>query len=240
MSARVPERTLRIAVLIEVPLFRESVAQALARVEDFSVEAVDPHTALETLAALEPAIVLVDAGRVEVAALLRDLADAVADAKVVAVAMPESELRLFACAEAGVAGLVPWNASLDEVVSTLRAVARGELPCSPRVAAALLRRIAALAAGQRTVESPSSALTRRELEIAGLIDEGLSNKQIALRLQIEVPTVKNHVHSILDKLKVHRRSEAAAHLRADGLLPRNGPRTPARDRRAGAEELAAP
>jgi two-component system nitrate/nitrite response regulator NarL len=57
------------------------------------------------------------------------------------------------------------------------------------------------------------ALTSRQWEILRLIDEGLSNKEIAQRLYIEVPTVKNHIHNILDKLQVRRRSEAAALVR---------------------------
>jgi DNA-binding NarL/FixJ family response regulator len=57
-------------------------------------------------------------------------------------------------------------------------------------------------------------LTSRELEVVDLIDRGLSNKEIASRLSIEVPTVKNHVHNILEKLGVHRRADAAARMRA--------------------------
>jgi two-component system, NarL family, nitrate/nitrite response regulator NarL len=182
-------------VLIDVPLFSDSVAQALGRTEGFEAHGFDPHGGGEPLARYRPHIVLVDAGRDETAALVSDLAQTVPDARVVAVAMPESDQQLFACAEAGLAGLVPWDATLEEVVATLRAVAQGELPCSPRIAAALLRRIAALAAGNRAGEATAAALTRRELEIARLIDEGLSNKEIALNLCIEVPTVKNHACS---------------------------------------------
>ena len=63
------------------------------------------------------------------------------------------------------------------------------------------------------VAPSAERLTRREAEIVGLIDEGLSNKQIAGRLSIELATVKNHVHSILEKLQVERRAEAAARVR---------------------------
>jgi two-component system, NarL family, nitrate/nitrite response regulator NarL len=83
------------------------------------------------------------------------------------------------------------------------------MPCSPKLAATLLRRVAALAQEQR---SPSAldSLTIRERQIVGLIGDGLSNKEIASGLKIEVATVKNHVHNILEKLNVTRRSEAAA------------------------------
>ena len=78
--------------------------------------------------------------------------------------------------------------------------------------ASLLRRVAALAAGNGG-GLPRAQLTSREREIVGLIDRGLSNKEIARDLGIEVATVKNHVHNILEKLQVHRRGEAAARVR---------------------------
>src|SRR5881296_1366294 len=89
---------------------------------------------------------------------------------------------------------------------------RGVAICSPRVAACLLRRVAALAAGHGG-DLPRAQLTNREREIVRLIDNGLSNKEIARALGIEVATVKNHVHNILEKLQVHRRGEAAARVR---------------------------
>jgi len=92
------------------------------------------------------------------------------------------------------------------------AAVRGELPCSPRIAGGLLRRVTALAAERWSREEPYR-LTAREAEIAQLIERGLSNKEIARTLCIEVSTAKNHVHSILEKLHVHRRVEAAALLR---------------------------
>ena len=96
---------------------------------------------------------------------------------------------------------------------------RGELLCPPRTAALLLGRLASLAKGE-TNNLDGVTLTRREREIVTLIDGGRSNKEIALRLNIEVATVKNHVHRILDKLQVTTRAEAAARLRETG-----GPRS---------------
>ena len=74
--------------------------------------------------------------------------------------------------------------------------------------------IACAALSADTPVAPTASLTRREAEVLGLIDAGLSNKEIAHRLHIELPTVKNHVHHILEKLHVRRRGEAAA--RANG------------------------
>jgi two-component system, NarL family, nitrate/nitrite response regulator NarL len=84
--------------------------------------------------------------------------------------------------------------------------------CSPQIAASLIRRVRTLSC-ERPAPSDVPPLTARQWEILDLIDEGLSNKEIAGRLCIEVPTVKNHIHNILDKLQVRRRSEAAARVR---------------------------
>jgi DNA-binding NarL/FixJ family response regulator len=116
---------------------------------------------------------------------------------------------------------VSREGSLEDLISALDSVSRGELLCPPRIAAGLRRRVAALAAARAPV-GPRGHLTRREAEVAGLIDAGLSNKQIAQRLCIEVPTVKNHVHNILEKLQVHRRGEAAAMLRHDAIVAPQG------------------
>ena len=94
----------------------------------------------------------------------------------------------------------------------LKVNARGEALVSPKITAGLLQRLADLAS-DRGRGALDVRLTRREAEILDLIDQGLSNKEIAHRLSIAVSTVKNHVHSILDKLDVDRRAEAVARVR---------------------------
>jgi len=119
------------------------------------------------------------------------------------------EPAVIAWAEAGVSGLLARDVDVDDVAQAVGTTTGGGTVCSPRLASLLLRR-AARAAGDRRVASP---LTSREREIAELLEEGLSNKEIAAQLKIELPTVKNHVHSILTKLKASRRGRAAAMLR---------------------------
>jgi DNA-binding NarL/FixJ family response regulator len=118
---------------------------------------------------------------------------------------------VIACAEAGIAAYVAREGSLDDLVATLHSVMRGEARVSPRIAAVLLRRVGDMATG-RAQRVRASPLTERETEIAGLVADGLSNKQIARRLRIRLPTVKNHVHNILEKLEVGRRTEIGAAL----------------------------
>ena len=99
--------------------------------------------------------------------------------------------------------------ALTDLVAAMNGVINGELPCSPRVAGTLVRRLAALAAEQ--APELETVLTGRDCQIGGLLEQRHSNKEIAGRLGIEVATVKNHVHNLLEKLNVHRRAAAAPH-----------------------------
>jgi two-component system nitrate/nitrite response regulator NarL len=134
-----------------------------------------------------------------------------ADAPVVVLGAPEDEGQVIALAELGVLGFVEREASLDELVASVVNAAQGEASFPTRIATTLLRRVSS---GGTRLRSPDvSALTVREGQVVQLIAEGLSNKEIAARLGIEVATVKNHVHNILEKLDVNRRLDAVARLR---------------------------
>jgi DNA-binding NarL/FixJ family response regulator len=150
--------------------------------------------------------------------VIRELALA-QEMRVIALGCPEDDGQIIACAEAGACGFLTPDASLADLVAAIDGAGDGELLCTPKMAGALLRRVTALAAG-RAPGAPASNLTMRELQVVRLIDEGMSNKQIATQLEIELSTVKHHVHNILAKLEVARRSEAVAHLRQRGLLQR--------------------
>jgi DNA-binding NarL/FixJ family response regulator len=116
--------------------------------------------------------------------------------------------------EAGAAGYVLEEDSVEDLLKNIRAAYNGEALVSPEVAAAMISRIAELAKPYSTTEpgmDEVTDLTPREREVLDLIGEGLSNQEIAVRLVIEVGTVKNHVHNILRKLDVSSRQAAAVH-----------------------------
>jgi two-component system, NarL family, nitrate/nitrite response regulator NarL len=214
ISAAVPV-VIRVAVCAGVRLYCEGLAQALDRTDGIQVvAAVASATAADELRAADPEVVIVDVTGPEGPDELRRIADVVPAAKAVALAVPELESAVLACAEAGLTGFVTRDSSLAELVDAVEHAVRDELVCSPQIAGSLLRRVHTLAARAQTTAASPSRLTRREREIVALIDEGLSNKQIAGRLSIELATVKNHVHNILEKLGVTRRGEAAAALRS--------------------------
>jgi DNA-binding NarL/FixJ family response regulator len=150
----------------------------------------------------------------------------------VAFAVEEDISVILDCAEAGAAGFVSANASIDDLVTSLERTIAGELLCSPRLAAELLRRAADRHAPS-TASLPPEGLTRREREVYGFVCEGRSNKEIAVALNIAEATVKHHVHHLLEKLQVPTRGQAAAHtLPAMARTPTRA-RMTAPSRRAG-------
>jgi DNA-binding NarL/FixJ family response regulator len=207
-------------VLVAVRLYREGLADTLARDPRFRV--VGSAGALEDARRqggclpVSPSVALVDLGPAERALatpLLRALWPAVG---VVALAVAEAEEDILCWAESGVTGLVSREATLAEVLDAVEAAAGNQVWTTPAVAAVLLRRVAALGVQRRMGER--SALTFRQREILRLMGRGLSNKEIAASLRIRLPTVKNHVHSILERLSVASRTEAISAARASGEL----------------------
>jgi two-component system nitrate/nitrite response regulator NarL len=203
----------QVFVVAGVRLYREALTRCLAA--DYDVLGTAPHggEAVRRIAERRPAVVLVDMAVPESALTVRAIIALDRAPKVVALGVPETEPHVLACAEAGISGYVSREASLGDLAHGIESVARGEALCSPRIAASLLRRVAILAGERPTGQRVR--LTTREHQIVDLIDQGLSNKEIARRLCIEVATVKNHVHNILEKLQVHSRSEAASRVRLD-------------------------
>jgi DNA-binding NarL/FixJ family response regulator len=228
-------RTLRVLIVSDVRVVQEGLHSVLAGREKIDVvSAVDTEHAREQSARLHPDVILFDAARHDSVELLKDLVASAPDSRVVAFGVKETNEEILALAAAGTAGYVCNSAETSDVVEVLERVMCDELPCSPRAAASLYRRVAALSRGDTDPVGTASGhgtgigsgdsngnghargvpLSRRELQIAQLIDCGLTNKQIGRELGIEAATVKNHVHNLCEKLDVHRRGEAAARIRA--------------------------
>jgi DNA-binding NarL/FixJ family response regulator len=204
-------------ILAELRLYREGLEQVLSR-EGFDVTgaaAADEHC-LKQIMELAPDVVLLDMETPGSLGIVRTIRLSVSAVRVVALAVPDDEKSVVNCAEAGVSGYVTRDQSIEDVMAAVESVARGEMIASPRLAATLLRRVTALAADHGSPAHGEARLTPRELEIVALIGQRRSNKQIARDLCIEVNTVKNHVHSILKKLHVDRRADAAERVRISG------------------------
>ena len=215
MTASVPAERQGIELLLVTGsrLFCDGLVSGLGATGDCRVvaTATDGAEAVRLAQCHAPDVVVIDLVGEPAGDLTRAIHRVARRAKVIALGVTESESTVLPLIEAGMAGYVTVDGTLPDLVETVRRAARGESMCSPRVVAMLLRRISVLAA-EREPDTVAT-LTARELEIVALIEDGLTNKEIAQRLCIQVPTVKNHVHHILEKLDVRRRADAAAKMR---------------------------
>jgi len=213
--------TLRVLVVSNVRVVREGLNSILAQRGGVDVvSTVDMPQATDRSAQLRPDVILFDAARQDSVEVVKELVASAPHSKVVAFGVKETDEEILALAAAGTAGYVRDSAESSDVVRVLEQVMCDELPCSPRAAASLYRRVALLSQGGNDPvgagngHADAMPLSRRQLQIAHLIDCGLTNKQIGRQLGIEAATVKNHVHNLCEKLEVHRRGEAVARIRA--------------------------
>jgi len=204
----------RIIVVSDVRLYREGLALGLAARPELCVvgTAATCESACELVTKSAATVVLLDSGMPCALDFARQLLRATPSVRVVAVAVHEDGPDIVACAEAGLSGYVPRDGSMADAVSAIIDATQNVLHCPPRVTAALFKRLSATTL--HAAPADEAALTPREQEVVKLIDHGLSNKEIAQRLCISTATVKNHVHNLLEKLRVCRRAEAAAHVRS--------------------------
>ncbi|MBL0170183.1 MAG: response regulator transcription factor [Gemmatimonadaceae bacterium] len=214
----IPSETIRVAIVDDNRLVREALTAMLDRLPDVRVV---PSRDLDMLPLAEqrPHVVLLDVG-------LRDQ-DSLAAASALIKAMPFAKVivmdllpvneEIVEFVNAGVSGFVLKDASFDEFVATIRLVAGGEKVLPPRMTETLFAQIAKEAVTRGVQEVIDDVrLTRREREVIDLIGEGLSNKEIAQRLNIATHTVKSHVRNVMEKLTLHTRLQISAYHHREG------------------------
>ena len=214
-----PERRINLLLVNETRLMGNVIAAVLDDEPDIHVVAcvTNIDAAMTILREQDVDVALVsthlpDQGALKLTSAITELTPST---KVLALGMTEDKQRVLRYVEAGATGYVLKDDSLEDMIETVRAAQEGRVFVSPEIAAAIIERLADLAhktSGFEGNVADTTSLTTRELEVLQLIDDGLTNQQIAEQLVIEVGTVKNHVHNILDKLNVHTRGEAAAYL----------------------------
>ena len=205
-----------IFIAVRVRLYREGLAATLGAQEHLRVNGT-AATSLEANTAVHATpcdVVIVDVSLDDVHGLMRALTAECPDTRILAFAVEDDITAILNYAEAGADGFVTANGSVPELVEAIRRTAAGELLCSPRVAAQLLRR-AAHQSSHSADDVASRNLTGREGQVFTLLKRGQSNKEIAGALHISEATVKNHVHHVLRKLQVSTRGQAMA----SGALP---------------------
>ena len=214
-----PERPIHLLLVNESGLIGNVISAALEDEPDFKVIAsvTSAEEALEVLQekTIDVALVstrLPEPGALKLTSAITKLAPST---KVLALGLTEDKKRVLRYVEAGATGYVLKDHSLEDLIETVRAAQDGKVFVSPQIAAALMKRLSDLAQMFSDVENnvtDTTNLTARELEVLELIGKGMTNQQIAKKLVVEIGTVKNHVHSILEKLNVKTRDEAAAYL----------------------------
>ena len=212
---RTAHRAIDVYVLAAIRLYRDGLAHFLREHTLFNVAGATGNVeeGLSAIRALQPDVVLLDRLFDDGVSVVCKILERAARVRVIALAVSELETDILPYAQAGVSGYVMHDDSLEELARKIQAAVRGEVLCSPQTSGMLLR---GLHRGRQVEQSARSRrLTKREVEIISLLEEGLSNKEIASRLYIEVATVKNHLHNVYEKLGVSRRDRAVAWLDAE-------------------------
>jgi two-component system, NarL family, nitrate/nitrite response regulator NarL len=214
-----PARPIRILLVNEIRLIGNVIAASLEDEPDFHIVAcvTTPEEALNTIHENQVDIALVSTRLPDQGALslTRSITEEAPNTKVLALGLTEEKTRVLRYVEAGAAGYILKDNSLEDLISIVRNAQEGKVFVSPQIAAAMMERLSDLAqifTGVDVGKTTEAGLTPRELEVLELIGKGLTNQQIAEKLVIELGTVKNHVHNILEKLNVSSREEASTYL----------------------------
>lgn len=206
--------TIRILLADDHPVVRDGLAAMLTTQPDFEVvgEAGNGAEAVAEAARLRPDVVLMD---LEMPVLdgieaIRRLRAADPTVQVVVLTAFDTDERIVGALQAGAQGYLLKGAPRAEIFAAIRTVSAGGALIPPVIASKLLRQV-------RAAESPD-ALTARETEVLALVAAGLANREIAARLSISERTVKFHVSSVLSKLGVKNRTQAARQARERGIV----------------------
>jgi two-component system NarL family response regulator len=207
-------RQARVLVADDQAVFRKGLSVVLEDEADIEVvaEAGDGAEAVAAADRLHPDVVLMDVRMPQLSGIeaTRRIREMVPTVQILMLTVSDDEDDLYEAIRAGANGYLLKEVSIEEVPEAIRAVTRGESRISPNMASKLLTEFKVLAdrADQRQ-ETPAPSLTARELDVLKLVARGMSNREVGDALYISENTVKNHVRSILEKLHLHTRMEAA-------------------------------
>lgn len=208
-----PDR-IRLLIVDDHAVVRQGLKMYLALDEQFEIvgEGVNGEQAVQLVEEHHPDVVLIDLlmpGMGGVAAI-GIIKQRFPDVELIALTSVLEDSAVVGAVRAGAIGYLLKDTELPELVRGIRAAAEGQVQLSPKAAERLLREV-------RSPESPEK-LTEREMDVLRLIGGGRSNKEIALELNIGIKTVKTHVSSILGKLGIASRTQAALHAARIGLV----------------------
>jgi DNA-binding NarL/FixJ family response regulator len=213
LMAALESRSIRVLVADDHDLFRAGLSSLLNQEDDLEVvaQASGGRGAIRLARELRPDVILMDLRMPEVGGEEATRAIVQHDPKVriVVLTVASDEAAVTGAVRAGASGYLVKDSPVDDVVSAVRAAARGDAWLSPRAAEALLDSVRAEPAGAPRDPSALDGLTDRELEVLRLVAQGQGNAGIAAQLGISSRTAKNHVSAVLAKLEVNNRVQAA-------------------------------
>jgi len=205
---------IRILLIEDNRLLREGITAMINGQGDVTVVSASDGkaNALSKARAVKPELLLIDLGLESQSSLdaVRSVKKEFPSVGIIGMGLAATQADILEFVQAGAEGFILKNASVDEVLKTIRAVARGETVLPPPMTGSLFSQVAehAILKGKRNVRG-AIRMTEREKEVIALIVDGRTNKQIAQKLNIATFTVKSHVHNILEKLALHSRLEIA-------------------------------
>lgn len=212
-SQAAPEQAIRVLIVDDHPVVREGLHAVLNQMPEFRVvgDALDGEEAIHLFQELRPDVTVMDLrlpkrSGLEACRAIRKLDPR---AKILALTSSEEGLDVKAALAAGAAGFLFKGASGAEVAESIRRVHAGERPLSAE---------ARLQLDRQPSTTGTTALTDRELEILGLVAQGLRNQMIADRLSLSLGTVKIHLNNLMSKLEVQDRTGAAMMALKKGLI----------------------
>jgi DNA-binding NarL/FixJ family response regulator len=215
---RVPMSKIRILLIEDNRILRDGITAMINGHEDIIVAAVSDgrEDTLSKARTVKPHLVLMDLSLDSQNSLqvVESLKNEFPSMKIIGMGLHPAQADILEFVQAGAEGFILKNATVEEVIKTIRAVAGGETVLPPLMTGSLFFQVAehAVLKGKRNLKG-AIRMTTREKEVIALIVEGMSNKQIADRLSIATFTVKSHVHNILEKLALHSRLQIALHAR---------------------------
>jgi DNA-binding NarL/FixJ family response regulator len=209
-------RKTRIFLIEDNRILRDGIKAIIDKQADLKIVGATGgnHDTLVQVMSLKPQVVLIDLGlrnanglRV-VATLTKDMPQS----KIIGMGLIPSQLDIVEFVEAGASGFILKDATIADVLGTIRAVVRGIRILPPLLTESLFTHVINHALRQGEGKLPNAVrMTKREREIIVLIAEGMSNKEIAQRLNLSTYTVKSHIHNILEKMALHSRLQIATH-----------------------------
>ncbi len=220
--------SIKVLVVDDHTLFRRGIAAVLANQEGLEVvgEAADGLEAIEKTKEIAPDVILMDLNMPRCSGLdaIQALQAEMPQVNVLVLTVSEMEADLFAAVKFGARGYLLKKAEPEELVHAILHIARGGVIVSPLMATKLLTEFRELAAGveRKPVEEVNADLSPREGEVLQLVAQGATNKEIADSLFISENTVKSHLKSIMEKLHLANRSQAAAYAVKRGLVHYQG------------------